>query len=382
MEFPANTNISGRVDNIEHLSISCPPRDSDRVGQSSVLSPSAGVLPDWFVAISASGSAKRLVQLLVAIDADPDSALGRDGDRVVVGRADLRRRSIADRCGVRSEGTVGEWLDRWRARGWLVDGGQFDLAAFGAAHGVEAVGGPDSGVEVPAAGSASGATDTAVLSVLLERLERAHVSKLDSLASDLTGLIERVLDVAEHNNHSPRVERVSAVDARVNAVSSREVVSEVFDYSNSTTYLTTQDDESADRVRGERPADEPRLREDFLELVAPLTKLVSDRSLTGMRRSGGVEAALRPYSDAQVVDAVRAVCRMVRADNSIRSPFGLLVSFARDGNPDVFGASVELVEPMVPPVRLDSDLVGERVDPSIHLDALRSQLRTRSSETP
>lgn len=60
-----------------------------------------------------------------------------------------------------------------------------------------------------------------------------------------------------------------------------------------------------------------------------------------MSNSGGIEAVLRPYGDAEVTGAVRKICRDIRAGSPVRSPFGVLYVAARDGNDDYFGAATD-----------------------------------------
>ena len=402
MEFPAVGTLPANLDTHQHLSrlhttavhvergqIPSEPGHVHVVdGLGADRCAAGSLLPEWLRRVSATGSAKRLVQLLVALDVDPEANVVRVDGGVVIERRDLRRRSIADRCGVRSEGTVGEWLSRWADKGWLVHG-RVDLDRLAMDLGVvtpETPRVPQPAPAVVAPGAVPSMSD-AVLPTLLDHLERAHAQGLHNLAMRLERWVDELLSAEPFEG--PRVtaspadgSRGSAVDIRDSAVLSREVGSSLFNSGNSSTSLDSTGTREVDRVRGDRPADLPRSRAEFTELIEPLSRLVRERSLTGMRRSGGVEQALREYSDDQVKQAVKAMCRMVRSDDSIRSPFGLLVRFARDGNPDVFTASVpSFHEPLFE--RPFDASVSEPLERQLLVEAVRAQRNfLRQPDTP
>ena len=296
-------------------------------------------LRDRLEAFDASGTpAKRMRQWLLAlIDSEPDW-IDADSRTVSLSRKAVRRRSIAALCEVRSEGTVGEWLAVWRSEGWLR--GEFvEVSRF-------------LGEDAPVALKPSEArtSSAAILDVLLDHLGRAQGSD-EELVDKLTGWVSEVvaLECAGGTHVSAEVARGSSSCSRGSELVSSSKSSTTPNFSSDT----------VPRKRGGVPR---RTVDDFNALVRPLAVLVEQRSLAPVTNTGNLVRVLEPYDDGEVESAVRAMCRHVRNDASVRSPFGLLYRAAQSGDAAFFGScsSVNDGAPVAPRISPLDEIRGLR----------------------
>lgn len=332
--LPESALLDGDMSNKEGRNVQPDESRGQQVSKSDVLEAGQRELRGCLEAFEAVGTpAKRMRQWLLAlIDSEPDWIDVGSG-AVSLSRKAVRRRSIAELCGVRSEGTVGEWLAVWRSEGWLR--GEFvEVSRF-------------LGEDAPVASKPSEArtSSAAILDVLLDHLGRAQGSD-EELVDKLTGWVSEVvaLECAGGTHVSAEVARGSSSCSRGSELVSSSKSSTTPNFSSDT----------VPRKRGGVPR---RTADDFNALVRPLAVLVEQRSLLPVSNTGNLVRVLESYDDGEVESAVRAMCRHVRNDPSVRSPFGLLYRAAQSADPAFFGGAVPTVDSASEPsVRSESSL--------------------------
>ena len=323
------------------------------------------------------GTTGRLVQLLRLLDEDPSIALQVNDGHVKIPPTVLRLRQLALRCGVSSPSTAGEWLQKWRSRGFLHESPEptINLRALTAPAGT--LSGSRPSVEPPdredqAAGTefVPRSPESEKLGLLLSYLERAHHSGHLVLAARIELWVDDLLNPpaategrlrggkpdqdAERATPTPRAPRVTE---RSEVVSFPSINQEVLTHSLLEDRPERSRDENA-RATTARP-EQPTPRRDRVQLHAllqPLLTIIHQLRLAPMTNYKGVETALRPFSDHQVEHAQRVIRRQMRADPAtpISSPIGLLVAQARENNPDYFDAPPPVEELIVEEPRVET----------------------------
>ena len=275
-----------------------------------------------------SASVAWLVRLLRQFGGDPTVDLAFDGTTASLPQKAMTLRAVARRCG-RSPGTVGAWRQTWRRLGLVHAGAPtaVNVARLCEACSGAQTAGPDlervPAVVEPARGSRC--ADGEKLDILLRHLRLAAAAGEGAAVDVITDLAQRLVVPAARG-----IARPSGVQTSVKELESS------LDSSLLPSFRARDARESAPSIARSDGSGGERSTAATLTLLGPLLGTVDRLGLAPLTDREALARALRPYSDAQVLQAQSVLLRQCDTQRNVTSPIGLLVRRAQQGAPEYF----------------------------------------------
>ena len=266
-----------------------------------------------------------LVRLLRQFGGDPTVELTFDGTTASLPQKAMTLRAVALRCG-RSPGTVGTWQQTWRRLG-LVRAGPptaVNVARLCEECSEERTAGPALERVVPAAVEPTRAprgADGEKLDILLRHLRLAAAAGEGAVVDVITDLAQRLV--------APTAREIAQSSGVQTSVRELESLLD----SSSLPSSGARDARSIARSDGSGGG---RSTAATLALLGPLLGTVDRLGLAPLTDGEKLARALRPYSDAQVLQAQSVLLRQCDTQRNVTSPIGLLVRRAQQGAPEYF----------------------------------------------